>query len=156
MKKLIIALLLTLPLTLSAQKYNWKRPLLAGSISFVSGAAWGLHEVTAHHYESRFQPRFPKANPRYWNPDISWLNKYEGGIYENGRAKIGPFNKPVVLTDAKHLLASINQVGMLGAGAVITFGEKRPIWHYAVDAAISFGFYSLGNHITYKGIYLRH
>lgn len=99
---------------------------MAGSVSFVSGAAWVLHEATAHHYND-FQKRFPNANPKYWNPAISWQNKYVDGLVDNGRTKIGPFNKPVVLTDAKHLLASINQVTMLGAGAIITFGEKRPI-----------------------------
>lgn len=122
-----------------ATPYRFERAAVASIPAFAGGAAWGLHEATQHHY-SDFQLRFPKADPNFWNPAIS-------------------HKKPIYLEykfDAKHLLASTTQISLGLTGATIACGKKRPWWHYAIDTGIAFGAYSLGNHITYKGIYLKH
>ena len=117
-------------------KYNWKRAIAPASLCFVSGATWGLHEATAHHWGS-FHARFPNANPKFWNPAISWETKeYLGYKF-----------------DAKHLLTSTTQITGFGAGIFIGIGERRPFWHYALDVGISFGAYTLGNAITYDLLY---
>lgn len=121
---------------LAKQKYDWKRAIAPASLCFVSGAAWGLHESTAHHWP-KFQARFPNANPGFWNPAVSHEMK----------AAIG------YKFDAKHLLASTTQVTGFAAGFTIAIGQKRPWWHYALDAGIGFGAYTLGNAITWDLIY---
>lgn len=147
---MLTSILLCLHLcSLSAQvpKYNWKRAIAPASLCFVSGAAWGLHEKTMHHYPA-FETRFPGAKPRFWNPAVSWTNKYVDWPEDKTRRRI-----PVVFTDAKHLLASTTQVTAFAAGACITLGDKRPWWHYAIDVGISFGAYSAGNYITFNALY---
>lgn len=141
-----ILFIILFPAALTGQ-YNWKRPLVAGSAAFVSGAAWGLHEKTMHHWP-QFQQRFPRANPQYWNPAISWTNKYRDWP-EDKRLR----NVPVQFTDAKHLLASVNQGALFTAGVVITLGDRRPLWHYAADIAITSACYSIGNRLTFNWIY---
>lgn len=141
-----IVFLILLSIEASGQAYNWKRAIAPASLSFVSGAAWGLHETLQHH-NARFFKVFPNADKRFWGPD-SWRNKYNGFNPENGRN-----GKPVWITDGKHLTATINQTTMFGAGVCIGIGRKRKWWHYAADAGISFAAYSLGNVLTYNVVF---
>lgn len=148
MRALLLSLCMLLLCSLSAQqKYNWRRAIAPASLSLVSGAAWGLHEKTMHHW-TEFQQRFPRANAKYWNPAISWQNKYVNWPEDKTRRSM-----PVFFTDAKHLLASTTQVAAFSAGACITLGENRPWWHYVLDAGISFAAYSAGNYITFDLLY---
>lgn len=137
----------TVPDKVVRMKYNAKRAIVPAVLSFVSGAAWGLHEVTAHHWPE-FSRKFPKASPKFWNPALSWQNKYVNWPEDKRRTAV-----PVFFTDSKHLLASTNQVFAFGAGVSIAIGERRPWWHYVADAGISFGAYTIGNAITYDLLY---
>ncbi|MBL7783200.1 MAG: hypothetical protein JNM22_18365 [Saprospiraceae bacterium] len=146
MKNILIFILVTTSLC-RAQRYEWKHAIAPASLCFISGASWGLHEATSHHWGD-FQARFPGAEPQFWNPAISWTNKYVDWPENKKRS-----STPVFFTDAKHLLASTSQVAAFGAGACITLGEKRPRWHYLVDIGISFAAYSGGHYLTYRLIY---
>ena len=164
MKRTVIAtLILIVSLTASAQRqrYNFKRAIAPAALSFVSGASWGLHEVTAHHFSS-VKAKHPGINERFWNPAESWKNKYVNGDPEQGRTRFAGIIIPAHVTDAKHILASVNQITAAGAGATIGFSigidigrnkdkkQRRPLWHYSIDAAISFAAYSAGNAIFYS------
>lgn len=143
-KPLTIALVLIAPLLLTAQKstrYNPWRAVLSGSLAGLSGAAWGMHETVSHHY-GRFEKRFPNANPQYFNPALSWENKYHSRI---------PFARTlgVVGTDFKHLTATVHRVTLFGAGISIAIGEKRPAWHYVANVAAS----GLGFVAGFHGVY---
>ncbi len=156
MKKLLItALAILLATTLIAQRYKpgfsvW----LGAGAAFASGASHGLVQKTTHHWPE-FSRRFPNANPAYWNPAESWRSKYVGGDPEQGRVKIGPFVKPVQLTDFYHLGNTISIGGAAVAGGAFTWRlhEKRPWWHYCADAAIIFGARSAGNWLGWRGLY---
>lgn len=153
MRRYVITLaLLFVVLSVSAQRYTLRRPALwvGAGLGFVAGATHGTHEKIMFHY-SKFQSRWPNANPQYWNPQVSWLNKYKNNDPEQGRN-----GKPVVLTDAKHLLVSTTQVTLFGAGVCITIGERRPIWHYAIDAVIVGIFRSVGNELAFDTLYRNH
>ena len=117
------------------------------TLSFISGASWGLHESTAHHWD-KFHNRFPNAKPKFWNPEISWKNKYIDWPENQRRSLV-----PIFFTDAKHMLASTTQVSLFCAGITVTIGKKRPWQHYAFDSILSFASYSIGNYITYDLIY---
>jgi len=137
-----------------AKRYTLNRPQLWVGIgsAFASGAAWGLHEKTAHHWGA-FQKRFPNANPLVWNPDESWRAKYVNHDPEQGRVKWGPVAKPVQLTDAKHALATITQAGLLSAGVCVTIGDRRQWWHYALDLTLVSAARSAGNFLTFNALY---
>ena len=129
--------------------YNWKRATLGAGLCAVSGASWGLHETLVHHY-SRFDRRFPHANPGYWDPRESWRNKYEQGDPALGPDFTGSTTFLAWTTDAKHLAASIHRGTLFGSAVVITLGEYKPPWHYLLDAGICFVGFSLGFHGTYS------
>ena len=157
MKNLFFILLLFCNTSLTSQEvqtfsfkrnYNFKRAIVPCALSMIAGGAWGLHEKTAHHWP-QFHKRFPKANPQFWNPEISWTNKYENWPLDKRRSSV-----PVVFTDAKHLLASLNQSSLICAGITVGIGEKKPFWHYAIDLGLSFASYSIGNYITFNALYL--
>lgn len=142
MKKLIPLLAIALcALPAIAQKYSWKRAAAPMALSFSAGAAWGTHEVLMHRYRD-FEAVFPQANDRFWNPAVSWQNKHETDM-------------PVWFTDGKHMLATYNQAALFGAGVTIAIGGRRPWRHYLVDAALSFGAYSLGNFLAYDVVFRR-
>ncbi|MBL7780679.1 MAG: hypothetical protein JNM22_05630 [Saprospiraceae bacterium] len=148
MRAVLFSICMLLLCSLSAQqRYNWRHAIAPASLSLVSGGAWGLHEKTMHHWP-QFQDRFPGANPKFWNPAVSWTNKYRNWPEDKTRRRV-----PVFFTDAKHLLASVSQVSAFSAGACITLGDKRPWWHYALDVGISFAAYSAGNYITFNALY---
>lgn len=164
MKKLLILTLLILAaFTVEAQRprYNFKRAIVPASLSFVSGASWGIHEVTAHHFSS-VQAKHPRINPQFWNPAESWKNKYINGDPEQGRTRFAGIIIPAHVTDAKHIFASVNQITAVGAGGAIGFSigidigrnkdkkQRRPFWHYGLDAVISFAAYSAGNALFYS------
>lgn len=86
----------------------------------ISGAANGLHEVLMHHY-SYFERRFPFAPRAYWNPRESWRNKYRDGVEEHGPRFFGATTFFAWLTDAKHLLGTIEHFSLVsGVGLLAT------------------------------------
>lgn len=125
-------------------RWQWGLGVLA---SLVAGGAWGIHEKTMHHWWE-FSDRFPNANPEFWNPAISWRNKYVDGDPAKGRTDV-----PVVFTDAKHLLASTALAGGFVAGASFTLGEEHPWWYYPADFLAGAFAWWLGNRITFNWLY---
>ena len=60
----------------------------------------------------------------------------------------------VFFTDAKHGLAGINTLALVGGTCIVTIGEKREWWEYLIDLGImsvgrSIGFYTVYN-VIYK------
>lgn len=129
--------------------YNWKRPAMGAGLACVSGATWGLHETLVHHY-SRFDARFPNAKQDFWNPQYSWRNKYKQGNPDLGPAYLGSTTFLAWTTDAKHLAGSLHRQTVFFSAVAITFGERRPLWHYLLDAGISFVGFSIGFHSVYS------
>lgn len=135
-------------------KWQWlksegKRTIAPFSLAFISGANWGLHEGLQYR-KSVFFKRFPKANRQYFDPAISWENKYmRPGV-------------PVQLTDAKHLTFALNNIALSGAISVATIYCTVPIvspkagrkwWHVPgrmlmQSAALSLG-YTAGNWLVF-------
>lgn len=129
--------------TTKAPRYNWKHALVPAGLMFAAGATWATHETVVHHNPQFFKV-FPNASRRFWGPE-SWRNKYVDGVPEKGRNKT-----PVWFTDGKHLTASAHHTLLFAAGMTITLGEKRPVWHYALDVGISFAAYSAGNGLAWR------
>ena len=145
MRKLLLFVFLLSAVHMSAQKYNWKRAGIVAGFGVIGGVAYGTHETAVH------KPwNFPSSwNPQYWNASKSWTNKYWHGDKANGPKFPGSTGPLVMFTDAKHLSSTIHRAALIGAGMTIGLGERRPIWHYAVDLCIGFAAYSLGFHACY-------
>lgn len=99
---LFILLLAGLFKNIHAQK-KFKDYLLTGSAMLVSGMIDGTKESISFHYQG-FKRFFPKANDKFWDPSISWRNKYKNNDPAQGQKFYGSTNMLVFTTDAYHAL----------------------------------------------------
>ena len=83
-------------------------PITAALLIILGGMSYGLKETVTHHYPA-FEARFPHADQSWWNPALSWHNKYEGGIPAQGPAFWGSTTVFVFVTDAYHLFGAIDR-----------------------------------------------
>lgn len=127
-------------------RYSLKDAAIPAGFAFVSGTCWGLHETIVHHPD-----RIPAGwNQNWWNGQISWRNKYAGGDPANGPRFPGSTTLFAWTTDGKHLFGTMHRTTLFAAGVTLTIGERRPAWHYIVDAGISFVAFSSGFHGIYS------
>lgn len=107
-KRLMFALCFISGLTLSAQlkpKQYW----LAGSAMLLSGMIDGTIESMVWHYEDGFKQRCPNANDQFWNPAVSWTNKYKNHDPAQGAKFFGSTNLFVYTTDSYHMLRAASR-----------------------------------------------
>jgi hypothetical protein len=84
-----------------------------------------IMDTLQFHFETSV---FSKLNKNYWNPNISWRNKYINGDIKLGRIKIlWIFDKPVMLTDAWHLFKSLMITFLFLS--IFTFNIKLNYWY---------------------------
>ena len=147
--RLLPVILFLLSITASAQKYKLQPAPL--SLMYVSGAAKGLSDVLMFHY-ANFQEVHPGANPQFWNPDISWLNKYKNGDPAQGEAF--PLSSTLFspFLDGWHGSNSLSKVSCIGA-VVIKIGHKQKLRYYLYDFAFYSLAYSAGFWTTYEILY---
>jgi hypothetical protein len=123
MKTILTALSVFLILSTSAQvtfKSEWK----SASAILVAGIFDGQAEIVKWHY-SDFKAMFPNANDQFFDPEISWRNKHEGGLPENGPAYFGSTTFLVGTTDWYHMSRTFRNSFMLLS---ITLAQKHGNW----------------------------
>ena len=154
--RIIITLFLLASFSLQAQqktkdKLKWridKNKIITGSLVFVGGAAKGFNETLLFNYKI-FEKTFPGANKQWFDPKVSWRNKYEGGNPDNGPKYFLSTSLLVMFTDQYHLNNFIQRTAIMSA-LVIKIGEgKRPFKHYLLDLAYYSVCYSAGFAATY-------
>jgi len=135
--------------------------ILISLICFMIAARYNaVMDVLTHHFEdSIFYVEGDKENTQWYDPSISWKNKYIGYDPKNGRLKWNntKFNYPVQITDAWHL----NKTKMIIflALSIITFPGNFSLLQL-IGLFISFGFawniiFSLFyNHILRKDVFV--
>jgi hypothetical protein len=80
---------------------QWKKEILPAVSMFAAGALNGVNQDLLFHYHE-FQNTFPNANPEFWDPSISWRNKYQNGDPAQGEAFPGSSTIFVAATDGYH------------------------------------------------------
>jgi hypothetical protein len=105
---------------------------VTGGLVFLAGASKGFNETLMFHWKA-FRHTFPDANPKWFNPNESWRNKYKNGD-PNGGAKFPLSTSALVMfTDQYHLNTFINRAAWTST-VVIKIGEgKKPLKHYVMD-----------------------
>jgi len=157
MKLLAILLLLMITNLLPAQnekgtREKWKldkNKYLTGGLVLVSGTAKGFNETLQFHWKS-FKKAFPDANPNWFNPAISWRNKYEDGNPNNGANFPLSTSVLIMFTDQYHLNNFISR-GALTTALVIKIGEKKKRFGYYVK---DFLFYTLCYQVGWSASYI--
>lgn len=136
-----------------AKTWNYKRSLIGCGVAFIGGMANGYNQTILHHY-GQFKRVHPNANDKFWNPQISWLNKYEDfDKYGKREAYFGSTTFLAWTTDAYHLSSVISNTSIVGATCIITIGEKRKWWEYGIDIVAMSLSRSAGFHLIYSKIY---
>ncbi|HXB40323.1 MAG TPA: hypothetical protein VNZ49_07250 [Bacteroidia bacterium] len=99
----VLALFFLLNNTVFGQR-NWKDYLVTGSSMLISGMLDGTIESINYHYDNGFKNRFSKINNQFWDPSLSWKNKYKNGNCELGPKFTGSTTIFACTTDAYHML----------------------------------------------------
>ena len=121
---------------------------LTGGLVLVAGAAKGFNETLQFHWKA-FRHSFPKANAQWFNPAISWKNKYKNGDPDAGSKFFLSTSALVMFTDQYHLNTFINRAAW-GTALVIKIGEgKKPFKHYVMD----FVYYTLCHQAGFAATY---
>lgn len=84
-----------------------------------------MDTLTHHYYASIFNA----YNSQYWNPAISWKNKYKNGKKTNGPAFFLSTGLLIAFTDAWHLFKSIKII--LTAIVVVAFAHIQAICFFS-------------------------
>jgi hypothetical protein len=127
--------------------------LLSAALIALGGMSYGLKETVSHHYGA-FAERFPQANPLWWNPALSWQQKYEGGIQAQGSAFWGSTTVLVFVTDAYHLFGELERVFTRCGFVVLALAAWR-INLPALFASMGCGWFvwAAGFHLIYTLIF---
>lgn len=96
----------------------------------VAGLADGVNQYLSFHYD---------GNSQYWQPDISWTNKYKHHDPAQGAAFPGSRTWLVFVTDGYHLTRFVEHLGIFSAitlRAVYAInGTKKKWWVYIIEGA---------------------
>lgn len=109
-----------------------KNHVVTGALVFTAGMFKGFNETLQFHWKA-FRLKHPGANPNWFNPAISWKNKYENND-PKASAKF-PLSTSVLVmfTDQYHLNNFIIKMSW-GSALIIKVGEKKkPLKHYLLD-----------------------
>ena len=121
---------------------------ITGSLIFTAGASKGFNETLKFHWKA-FHQKVPKANPKWFNPEVSWKNKYKNAD-PNAGPKF-PLSTSVLIaaTDQYHLNNFINRVAWTSA-IIIKIGEgKKPFKQYVFDFIYYSACHQAGFALTY-------
>ncbi len=129
-----------------------KRNALSLSAMTLAGAADGLTEVIRYDYPA-FKNRFPNANDQFWQPELSWRNKWKDGDPANGPAYFGSTTILVWTTDGYHLSRTL-QKSFICAAIAFKIGDRKQKWYlYLIDFAAHSAAYSIGFNATLHGFF---
>ena len=150
MRLRLLAILLMLSLAASGQWVDRNTAIRCG-LMFVSGMADGTAETLRVNY-SDFKAVFPKANDSYWNPSISWHNKWKNGDIRQGEKFPLSSTALVFTTDGYHQIRMIRNSTMIAA-ITIPIGKKKNWKGYVAEAGLSYISYTLGFTLTWDLIF---
>jgi hypothetical protein len=101
---LLLVLALWLGCTQMQAQRKFKKLLMVGSGQLVSGFLDGTIESISYHYDNGFKLRCSWVNDAFWDPSVSWKNKYMNGDPNKGEKFMGSTTCLAFTTDAYHLL----------------------------------------------------
>lgn len=132
-------------------QFNLKKEIPSMVAFAFAGAFEGSAETVKWHYDE-FEARFPEANEEYFNPEISWRNKYANGTPESGEKHFGSTTFLAWSTDYYHLARTSRNAFVL-AGILITPKQKMNWKGYVLKALCYSISYQAGFHLTYSLIF---
>lgn len=119
------------------------------SAMFLAGAFNGVSQDLLFHY-NEFENTFPNTNPQFWDPEISWVNKYKNGDPLQGARFPGSTTILVGTTDGYHAMLSSRDIMIVTS---IALSSKSRSWkHFLKKTAAYTIAYGIGFELTYGKI----
>jgi len=150
MKKKILILLFLLPAFVYSQDLkHWASSNIATwSLIFSAGAFDGFNQSLEFHYD-RVDAKLHLYD-KFWNPSISWTNKYKNGDPNQGVRF--PFSTTALVwtTDGYHLTRFLSHDCIVVGLTVKFWNVKRKWYWYAADIVSYFLVYDLGFNALYE------
>lgn len=150
MKYLLLVFLL-ININCYSQAINFKKEWPTLTTAFLSGAADGTAETLRDHYHE-FKITFPNANDQFWNPSISWKNKYRNGDYTQGPKFPLSTTALVWVTDGFHLMRFSKNTLMVTTIALNVRGKKK-FKHHLLNVAIHTASYHAGFNVFHRFVF---
>lgn len=138
MKNLIFILLFA-PLLVSGQQFKLKQHVAPAVLVFAAGAFEGVMDGLQFHYD--------KPN-QFWNPDISWQNKYRNRDVSQGMTFRGKYL--VFTTDGWHLMKFGRNVTFFTALALKSGGKRKKWYVFAYEAVGYWAINRVGFNLSYR------
>lgn len=162
MKILLLSLFLCLGLVSNAQHgiFGFQSPAdkkqfyTVCALQFISGLSRGYEQVVVYHYD-KFKAKHPHAKDQYFNPAISWTNKYKNNDPAQGPKFPLSTTALVWTTDFKHLMDATSDVSTYASVVIpLTSEHKKVKFKYIATRAIAIiGARALGFNLIYQAIY---
>lgn len=116
------------------------------ALAAASGLCKAVQDKISHHYDVSI---FARWNPQFWNPTLSWKNKYHDWDGGDRRRK----RLPVSLTDAWHLFDNLRTMLLLSvAAAMAVLSPFKMVLIVAWTGGAALAFYATF-HIFYTYIF---
>ena len=144
---LFISFILTVSMFGQGFKKYCKQNLISWGCLFVAGSADGLAESLKFHYESTDKKL--NLNDNYWNPSISWTNKYKNHDPAQGERFFLSTTALCWTTDGYHMSRMVRNFAVC-AGLAFKIGHKQKWYMYVADFASYTVAYSIGFNATYE------
>lgn len=131
------------------------------ALSILAGLADGIRDVLSFRYDrSIFPQQYGEqvlgAGPDFWNPEISWRNKWKNGDPQQGERVPGSSTVFVFLTDGWHLLQFLMLTFFQLAIALPVVMLLRLRWWWVIIAVIPLKFaFSIGFTIMFSWLLIR-
>jgi hypothetical protein len=124
-------------------KGNWRSKIGLFLVGFSDGTA----DVLQFKYKGSIFPQ-EGGGEQYWNPSLSWRNKYSGGIPSNGEKFFGSTTFAVALTDGWHNAKFWRNKSMNYSIYVHRPPPKGKEWYFLIEILVDTGIQSLGWHVA--------
>lgn len=115
---------------------------------FAQGICKGVCDTLQFHYSISI---FSKKNELFWNPAISWRNKYKNGEPEQGERFPGSTTVFVMFTDGWHLFDFLRILcGMSALLAAIAIGWQFTLLQAVIFLAAALIVHAAGFYLMYR------
>lgn len=118
---------------------EWIAVIIIVSLVTISAQMDAVMDTLWHHYDKSI---FRDMDRMFWDPKISWRNKYVDHKLSEGRIKweiVGiSINKPVQISDGWHIAKTIKIVCLMSATTLAYFAQVVPVLEDNRDSFVLF------------------
>ena len=124
------------------------------TLIFLAGVFEGYMDVLQFHWGKFLKNH--KCNVWYWNPKLSWENKYKDNDPKKGEKFLGSTTVMVFLTDGWHLMKWFRNISLFSSLPFFVYNYipiSNNIWLVILYAFGMYGINRIGFNLIYKLIY---